>query len=42
MSKQTNRLGIKILGMLDGIAEGPFAIGALVIIVATFLVLYRF
>ena len=43
MPKKPQRLGLRILGLVDGSAEGPFAIAALLIIVVTTLVmvLYR-
>jgi hypothetical protein len=41
MSGKSNRLGIKLLGILDGVAEGPWGIGALVVIVLAVLLLAR-
>jgi hypothetical protein len=40
MAKQTNRLGVKLLGLIDGVAEGPWGIAALVLIVFAILWAY--
>jgi hypothetical protein len=42
MSNQPNRVGVKLLGLIDGAAEGPWGISALVFIVLAVLVLWRF
>ena len=41
MAKEPNRLGIKLAGLIDGVAEGPWGIGALVVIVIAILVFAR-
>jgi hypothetical protein len=41
VSKQPNRLGIKLLGFIDGVAEGSWGISALVLIVVAILILWR-
>jgi hypothetical protein len=33
MAKQTNRVGVRLLGLIDGVAEGPWGIAAFVLIV---------
>jgi hypothetical protein len=32
MAKQTNRVGVRLLGLIDGVAEGPWGIAAFVLI----------
>jgi hypothetical protein len=40
MAKQSDRLGIRLLGLIDGVAEGPWAIAAFVLIVFATLLVY--
>jgi len=40
MAQQSNRLGINLLGIVGGVAEGPWGIVGLVMLVAMVLLLY--
>jgi hypothetical protein len=40
MVQQSNRLVVQVMGLVDGVAEGPLAIAAFVLIVLAMLITY--